>query len=607
MDTGEDCDVHSTQHARLPVPQANGPAVGLQKAAGQSGSGAGPSGAGPGNRMHAAAAQMQPRARASREATGAPRVWRPPWMREPTPKPQAAPASASQQGATAQASAAASAAAAATVAVPATPTQPPACQTSDAVTAANPARASVPSDSRADGPTLQGSMATNAVLPERSGMVDSASRREAGGCGVQARSCGAAVPCGTERAVQDVLGGGCAMVRPRGAGNSQHTQQAQHAHQAQHAQQAQQHAGQEGQEGVTGEEGSMDEEQVWGERVAELTRVRHRLRRLSRKGCRDVDESIHARLLRSRMFRVLGHGRRARGDASHKVATSAQRQPVPPATAQGAGATTAAVANATLRRPAVAPAAVGAAASTAHATPSCPPHPIVAAQAPASAPPAAAGNACAPPAAPTAAPAVRAAAAAPAQNPTAAATAAAQPLAKAAAAAASAARTARAVKTESQQRGGDSKQRREVHALLRDELDEPASKRRKAGRRMRCPTASGAAPPGACRWAPYKSHSELPTVADIPEDAEHLVVDGAHAGSVTRFFNHSCCPNVVSQTVLLPGAGSALLYGVALFAAADVAAMTELRWNYYGHTAGEMSEGSVRCLCGSTPCRKWLY
>lgn len=85
------------------------------------------------------------------------------------------------------------------------------------------------------------------------------------------------------------------------------------------------------------------------------------------------------------------------------------------------------------------------------------------------------------------------------------------------------------------------------------------------------------------------------------------MIDGEHAGCVSRFFNHSCSPNVACQTVLLPGAGSALLYCVALFAAVDVPAMTELRWNYFGCTTGEVPEGSVRCLCGSHPCRKWLY
>ena len=94
---------------------------------------------------------------------------------------------------------------------------------------------------------------------------------------------------------------------------------------------------------------------------------------------------------------------------------------------------------------------------------------------------------------------------------------------------------------------------------------------------------------------------------DIPDDAEHLVIDAEHVGNVSRFFNHSCNPNVACQTVLLPGAGSALLYGIAYFAQEDIPAMTELRWDYNAGLSGEAPEGSVPCLCGSADCRTWLY
>ena len=80
------------------------------------------------------------------------------------------------------------------------------------------------------------------------------------------------------------------------------------------------------------------------------------------------------------------------------------------------------------------------------------------------------------------------------------------------------------------------------------------------------------------RCAACRCRAELPRPGDIPEAAEHLVDDGAHGGCLSRFYNHSCAPNVAGQNVLLPGAGGALLYGVALFAAEDVPAMTELRW-----------------------------
>ena len=88
---------------------------------------------------------------------------------------------------------------------------------------------------------------------------------------------------------------------------------------------------------------------------------------------------------------------------------------------------------------------------------------------------------------------------------------------------------------------------------------------------------------------------------------EHLVIDGEHEGNVSRFFNHSCKANIASQTVLLPGAGSALLYGVAFFAQEDIPAMTELRWDYNAGLSGEAPEGSSACMCGSDTCRTWLY
>eukprot|EP00892_Ulva_mutabilis_P009828 jgi/Ulvmu1/7217/UM035_0003.1 len=111
------------------------------------------------------------------------------------------------------------------------------------------------------------------------------------------------------------------------------------------------------------------------------------------------------------------------------------------------------------------------------------------------------------------------------------------------------------------------------------------------------------------RWEPYRSRAEIQR--ELPDDFEHLVLDGEHVGNVSRFFNHACndASNVVFQHVLLPGAGSALLYCCAFFTEADVLAMTELRWDYneYAGEGGEAPEGSMPCLCGSRTCRTWLH
>eukprot|EP00892_Ulva_mutabilis_P006255 jgi/Ulvmu1/4000/UM185_0006.1 len=92
---------------------------------------------------------------------------------------------------------------------------------------------------------------------------------------------------------------------------------------------------------------------------------------------------------------------------------------------------------------------------------------------------------------------------------------------------------------------------------------------------------------GICRWVPYRCDfnrsgdevSQRGTGAVRAEHAEHLVIDCEHIGGLSRFLGRSTAPNLVCQKVVLPGAGGALLYGVACFAARDIPAMTELRWD----------------------------
>eukprot|EP00892_Ulva_mutabilis_P012418 jgi/Ulvmu1/9549/UM053_0038.1 len=136
----------------------------------------------------------------------------------------------------------------------------------------------------------------------------------------------------------------------------------------------------------------------------------------------------------------------------------------------------------------------------------------------------------------------------------------------------------------------------------RDQLEE----RGQEGARGRCRrSARSVAHEKRFCWEAYSNMSEAQR--EVPEDAEHLVIDAGHVGNVSRFFNHACTPNVAVQNVLLPGAGSALLYCCAFFTLADVPAMTELRWDYNAGMGGEAPEGSVPCLCGSESCRTWLY
>lgn len=77
-----------------------------------------------------------------------------------------------------------------------------------------------------------------------------------------------------------------------------------------------------------------------------------------------------------------------------------------------------------------------------------------------------------------------------------------------------------------------------------------------------------------------RGHGAVPWPGDVPADVEHLVLDAQHMGNVSRFLKRTRAHagNVAVQPVLLPGAGSALLYGAAFFASRDIPAMTELRW-----------------------------
>mmetsp|Transcript_8053 Transcript_8053/g.23879 ORF Transcript_8053/g.23879 Transcript_8053/m.23879 type:complete len:1721 (-) Transcript_8053:2384-7546(-) len=90
-------------------------------------------------------------------------------------------------------------------------------------------------------------------------------------------------------------------------------------------------------------------------------------------------------------------------------------------------------------------------------------------------------------------------------------------------------------------------------------------------------------------------------------DDEHprlLVMDAAKAGGVARFLNHSCDPNVLSQAVMCPG-DSGVCYHIALFAAQDIPAFTELRYDYQW-TACKVKQNKM-CCCGTANCKGNLY
>lgn len=88
-------------------------------------------------------------------------------------------------------------------------------------------------------------------------------------------------------------------------------------------------------------------------------------------------------------------------------------------------------------------------------------------------------------------------------------------------------------------------------------------------------------------------------------------IDGEYCGSVARFINHSCDPNLVTFAVM-SDRRDGLVYNLALFTARRVKAFEELTFSYIGddhHGLGhDVNFGEMReCLCGARKCRGWLW
>ncbi|KAJ6013465.1 hypothetical protein N7540_008056 [Penicillium herquei] len=126
-----------------------------------------------------------------------------------------------------------------------------------------------------------------------------------------------------------------------------------------------------------------------------------------------------------------------------------------------------------------------------------------------------------------------------------------------------------------------------------------------------------------------------------PTQPDFFVVDGQKFGSPTRFINHSCNPNCKIIPVATTHHGDNRLYDLAFFALRDIAAGTELTFDYnptslapetsekvkrkkskrkskkatadYGdtsrYTSNNKAQGPniVKCLCGEKNCRGQLW
>lgn len=92
-----------------------------------------------------------------------------------------------------------------------------------------------------------------------------------------------------------------------------------------------------------------------------------------------------------------------------------------------------------------------------------------------------------------------------------------------------------------------------------------------------------------------------------------LTIDAYKKGDISRFFNHSCSPNLKSLPVTN---GVPQEYEVAFFATSNIRAREELCFDYdpqwlqkklRAEQAGKLFEPLARCFCSAASCRQWIF
>ncbi|KAK3003364.1 hypothetical protein RJ639_020184 [Escallonia herrerae] len=104
--------------------------------------------------------------------------------------------------------------------------------------------------------------------------------------------------------------------------------------------------------------------------------------------------------------------------------------------------------------------------------------------------------------------------------------------------------------------------------------------------------------------------SHLEKDDDKKDSVPEFCIDAGSAGSVARFINHSCQPNLFVQCVLSDH-HDLKLARVVLFAADNIPPLKELTYDYgYALDSVLGPDGKVRqmaCYCGAADCRKRLF
>jgi SET domain-containing protein len=75
-----------------------------------------------------------------------------------------------------------------------------------------------------------------------------------------------------------------------------------------------------------------------------------------------------------------------------------------------------------------------------------------------------------------------------------------------------------------------------------------------------------------------------------------------HYGDVSRFFNHSCNPNVDIYTVIQNG--DTRVYDLAMFSNRAIKPYEELCFDY---KCKKEVKVKAKCFCGEENCRGWLF
>jgi SET domain-containing protein len=99
--------------------------------------------------------------------------------------------------------------------------------------------------------------------------------------------------------------------------------------------------------------------------------------------------------------------------------------------------------------------------------------------------------------------------------------------------------------------------------------------------------------------------------ANDSSDDPVYTIDGRHCGTITRFINHSCDPNLATYAVA-SDRRDGKVYNLALFTTKTIPAKEELTFSYNDRTPQvldmkQMGEKYMQCLCKTPNCTGYIW